>query len=152
MKAHLDDEHVDDSDVLDVLVLHKLESELLLALFRGQGKVVLTQHPGNLPPPRLVQRQGAEPGLVIIHRQKGFNLTVNSILRNGEVFQSISKIRTCRVILMAPCAPLEAISCQGDLEFSGTKLNEPEMKGKMGQKAKIKGFLEVYYFRKYRLL
>ena len=72
--AHLYNEHVDDSCVLDVLVLDELRLEHLLAFLLRDWHRHLRQHDGDLSPPRLVEGNHSKPGLLVVQRQQGFHL------------------------------------------------------------------------------
>ena len=73
-QIYLDDEHVDDSDVLDMRVGLELDPQLLPATFDVDRKFVPVHHGGDVAPPSLVERAHSDSSLGIVQRQEGLHL------------------------------------------------------------------------------
>lgn len=72
--SYLDDEHVDDPDVLDVLVLLKLCPQLLVGGGLRDWQVERGEHERDVPVPGLVEREDALAGLANVVGQQGLHL------------------------------------------------------------------------------
>ena len=74
LSSHLDDDHVDDSEVLEVRVLFELLPELPPTAFHADRHLVAVDHRRHEPPPGLVQRANTDSGFLVVDRQERFDL------------------------------------------------------------------------------
>ncbi len=71
---HLNNQHVDDSSILDASICSELFSDFVLAHLLGYGHTIFFNDEGQSSVPSLVQRKDSNACFIIAHRQQWLHL------------------------------------------------------------------------------